>query len=438
MIRPTPLCAWFFLLGLPIALLPALVDPSMGAVWLAFIGICFLVGVVDLFRCVPPRLLRFRLEGPTVMHVGAQGELQLHVDQHRVNPETMIEVRVELSDDLNGPLEHRASVDDLTRKPVALPVTSHARGHARVEALWLRWRSPLQLFRRVVQLPQTLEIPVVPNVAAVRSSAMRFYSSEQHVGLKTERYLGDGSEFDALREFTRGMDHRALDWKASARHLKLLCRQFRAERNHQIILAYDTGQLMREPLDGVPKLDHSINAGLLLSYVSLRAGDRVGMYSFAARPGIYAEPLSGAAMIRRLSLQSAELEYTAEETNFTLGLTQLATRLRRRSLIILMTDFVDTITADLMLDNVRRLASRHLILFVSLRDPELERLAAIDPIDETALNLTVLAREQLRDRDLVIRKLRRMGVHCADTTPEAVSTDLLNRYLEIRRRELIG
>ncbi|MEM7166576.1 MAG: DUF58 domain-containing protein [Planctomycetota bacterium] len=438
MIRPTAICAWFFLLGLPIALLPAIVGPGLGPVWFVFLVGFALIAIVDLFRCPRPRLLRFDIEAPTQLYIGARATLLLHVDQHRVAPDTLIDLRLELSDDLEGPDLLRHTIHDLTREPLELPVMPTARGHARVNALWLRWRSPLRLFRRSIELRQDLEIPVIPNVRSVRGAALRFYSSEQQSGLKTERYLGDGSEFDALREFMPGMDHRAIDWKASARHLKLLCRQFRAERNHQIILAYDTGQLMREPLDGVPKLDHAINAGLLLSYVSLRAGDRVGLYSFGARPGVYAEPLGGAATIRRLSQQTAQLDYSHEETNFTLGLTNLSARLRRRSLVILMTDFVDTITAELMLDNLRRLASRHLILFVSLRDPLLEEVAARKPADQTDLNLSVLAGDQIRDRERVLQRLKRLGIQCADTTPEQVSTELLNRYLQIRQREMIG
>jgi uncharacterized protein (DUF58 family) len=102
---------------------------------------------------------------------------------------------------------------------------------------------------------------VVPNLG------LRMFSDHSFMtGLKVERFLGDGSEFEALREFVPGLDHRAIDWKASARHRKLLCQEFRAERNHQVVLAVDGGQLMAEPVGGVPKLDHAINAAILLGW----------------------------------------------------------------------------------------------------------------------------------------------------------------------------
>src|SRR5262249_29258585 len=155
-------------------------------------------------------------------------------------------------------------------------------------------------------------------------------------GLKVERYLGDGSEFDALREHVPGMDRRAIDWKASARHRALLGREFRAERNHQLVLAIDTGHLMAEPLGGMPKLDHAVNAALLLAYFGLRTGDRVGLFGFDSEVRAFAAPAAGVRAFPRLQRASAALEYGTAETNFTLGLAELSSRLSRRSLVVLL------------------------------------------------------------------------------------------------------
>ncbi len=89
-----------------------------------------------------------------------------------------------------------------------------------------------------------------------------------------------------------GLDSRFIDWKHSARHRKLLCKEFRTERNHQIVMAFDTGYLMLEPVDGITRLDHAINAGLMLAWVSLQGGDLVGTYGFdaAVRQYLAADP----------------------------------------------------------------------------------------------------------------------------------------------------
>jgi uncharacterized protein (DUF58 family) len=252
-----------------------------------------------------------------------------------------------------------------------------------------------------------------------------------------DRDKGGGSEFDALRDYTIGMDHRSIDWKHSARHRRLVAKEYRSERNHPVVLAIDTGHLMSIPIGGVPKLDHAINSALLMTYFALNSGDRVGLFAFDSKVRSHSEPRGGIRNFHRLQRQTAELNYQAEETNFTLGLAELASRLSRRTLIVLLTDFTDTITAELMIENMQRLARKHLVVFVTSRDPSLEDLTLARPRSALDMQRAVVAADFIRERELVLERLRRLGVHCLDSHPGKVSTDLINRYLEIKRRELL-
>jgi uncharacterized protein (DUF58 family) len=301
----------------------------------------------------------------------------------------------------------------------------------------VRWTGPLGLIEQRVAAPIDKRIGVVPNLGAVRAVALRMFSDHSFMtGLKVEKFLGDGTEFEALREYVPGLDHRAIDWKSSARHRRLLCQEFRAERNHQVVLAVDAGQLMGEPVGGVPKLDHAINAAILLGWFCLRTGDRVGLVGFDERVRQWAEPAGGMHAFHRLQAMSAEIDYRRVETNYTLTLAELSTRLRRRSLVVLFTDFLDTVTAELMIDNVTRLARRHLVLFVAVRDPSLEARALARPRSLGALHQAVVAGDFARERHVVLERLRRAGAHCIDTAPASFSMALVNRYLDIKRREL--
>jgi uncharacterized protein (DUF58 family) len=255
-------------------------------------------------------------------------------------------------------------------------------------------------------------------------------------GLKVERYLGDGTEYESLREYVPGLDHRAMDWKSSARHRKLLCTEYRAERNHQVLLAVDAGQLMSEPVAGVPKLDHAINAAILLGWFCLRTGDRVGLLGFDQQIRTWADPAGGMHTFQRLQAMTAEIDYRHVETNYTLTLAEAATRLRRRSLVVLFTDFLDTVTAELMIDNVTRLARRHLVLFVALRDPSVSGRALAKPRSLDVLHQAVVASDFARERGVVLERLRRAGAHCIDAAPNELTMSMLNRYLDIKRREL--
>ena len=166
-------------------------------------------------------------------------------------------------------------------------------------------------------------------------------------------------------------------------------------------------------------------------------GDQVGLFAFDAEPRAFVEPRHGAQTLHRLIEHTARLETVAVETNFTLALTELASRHRRRSVIVILTDFVDTVSAELMVEHTRWLARRHLVLFVAIADPSLAAIAAATPEDELAVHRAVIADQLLRDRALVLARLRRAGVFCIDAAPQDVSVRMINHYLEIHRRELV-
>src|SRR5207253_888835 len=123
------------------------------------------------------------------------------------------------------------------------------RGALSVGDLWLSWSGPLGLVRRSLRVHVAREVVVLPDLAPVRRAAMRFaFAREFSVGARQVRRSGDGSEFEALRDHLPGMDRRAIDWKASARHLKLASRETRAKRDRPVVIALDTGRLMGEPI----------------------------------------------------------------------------------------------------------------------------------------------------------------------------------------------
>ena len=129
--------------------------------------------------------------------------------------------------------------------------------------------------------------------------------------------------------------------------------------------------------------------------------------------------------------------YGEGETNFTLSMARLAERLRQRSILVIMTDFVDAIAAQLMVENLRWLGRRHLILFVALQDRVLHEHTALEPRSLAQVNRAVVARELVDQREVVLGQLRRQGVFCIDTPPEELSERMIDQYLDIYRRELL-
>jgi uncharacterized protein (DUF58 family) len=435
-IRPTRRAVVVLTLGFAAALLPAVVAARLWTVWPAFLGTLVLAAVWDVLSGPSARRIRIREELPECLYIGDPDPIVLRLrGDGRAAP---VEVRLDLGDRFEeaDPIHTRLAPDGET---VVARVRPRRRGPAVVEAIWLRWAGPFGLVCRVHRRLVNREIPVVPDVRSVRNAALlSFRSPERWMGLKEARHVGEGSEFESLREYLPGFDHRTIDWKASARHRKLLVREHRAERDQPVIVALDTGHLMCESIDGVPRLDRAINAGLHLAMVALKTGDRVGMFAFDEKVRAYHEPVGGIGSFHRLQRFCANVDYSAGETNFTLGMLDLTSRLRRRSLVILLTDFVDTVTAELMVENMDRVARRHLVLCVTLRDPLPDRLTSARPRTLGTVHRAVVAHDLAREREVVLRRLRRRGVHCIDARPASVTTPLLNRYLEIKRRELVG
>ncbi|MGR9404225.1 DUF58 domain-containing protein (plasmid) [Rhizobium leguminosarum] len=311
------------------------------------------------------------------------------------------------------------------------------RGRYALNELWLKWPSRLKLLEIIARMPVGKEIAVQPDISPVLSGAIKTQILPLEAGQKDLRLRGEGSEFHQLREFASGMDPRSIDWKRSARMRSLVVREMRAERNHQIILCVDSGRLMGEQLAGFAKLDRAINAALAMCWGAGLAGDLVGFYSFDSRPRLFVPALPGRAAFPRLQTVCAGLRYETQETNHTLGLTHLSGRLKRRSLVVIFSDFVDTITAELMIENIQVLARHHFVVYVALRDPMLGKL--IEPEETTldAVARSVAARQILHERRAVMEKLARLGVLCLDSTPEALTSDLIARYIEIKSREMI-
>jgi uncharacterized protein (DUF58 family) len=312
------------------------------------------------------------------------------------------------------------------------------RGTGRVEKVWLRWSGPLGLGARHFAKEPGFAVRVWPNVGAVRSPALQTFLRDAQYGLLARRIRGEGTQFEALTEYRPGMDKRRIDWKSSARHASLYAREFETERNNQIVFAFDCGQTMCEPLSGVPRIDRAVSAALAASYVALKGGDRVALFGFAARPEVMTPFIHGSGAFHRLQRAAAGLDYHAQEPNFTLALATLAGRLARRSLIVIFSDFTDPTSAELMMESVGRLVSRHVVLFVTMTDEELVDLAEAEPAGMDQLAMAVTADQLLRQRALVTRRLRQVGVDVIEAPHEQIGLRLIDAYLAIKRAGVIG
>jgi uncharacterized protein (DUF58 family) len=341
--------------------------------------------------------------------------------------------KVDWPEGLSGPDSIKFANDGLTK----VPVRAVRRGSWHVTQLHLIWSSRFKLFERVPTLALALDVKVVPNIRLVQSGQITSVVLSNMFGMKENRAVGEGTEFHQLRDFVTGMDVKSIDWKRSARHRNLVSRELRAERNHHVIIALDNGYLMREEIAGLPKIDHAVTAALATAWAAALGGDMVGFYAYDTRPNIFVAPKPGRAAFPALRLRTSELDYVSLETNHTLAMTELNARTPKRSLIIIFSDFVDTTTAELMVENISVLSKRHAVIFVIMRDPELENLTENAPTDMDQVAELVAAGQTLNERQLVLGRLAALGVTIVDAKPGTVTAQLISTYLDIKAREVI-
>jgi uncharacterized protein (DUF58 family) len=436
------------LAALALSLIAVIAGPALRQLgWLPWIILMVLVAV-DLavsFR----RATTLNFDAPTEIFVGETGTLRLEI---AASPPDL-DARLDWPDGLTGqppanptgePMGAHANGTQIVFAPgpagtslASVPCRAVRRGVWRFETLWLRWSSRLGLLEFVPRLPLGAEIRVVPNIRLVQSGQITTTVTSTLYGVKENRAIGEGSEFQQLRDFVAGMDIKTVDWKRSARRRTLVAKELRAERNHHVIVALDNGYLMREEIGGLPKIDHAVTAALATAWAASIGGDLVGHYSYDVRPRTFSAPAPGRIAFARLRSWTAELAYVSRETNHTLALTELNARTPKRSLIVIFTDFVDTTSAELLIENIRVLSKRHLVIFVAIRDPDLETLVETAPGDLDGAAALVAANQALNERRLVFERLGRMGVTIVDAKPSAITSRLISTYLEIKARELI-
>ncbi|HLJ64670.1 MAG TPA: DUF58 domain-containing protein, partial [Stellaceae bacterium] len=339
-LRPTGWAVLIFTLSLSPAAFILIRAPGE---WRITLAIGILVAVVIIADAIDVLMTRrtFTLTDlPKALYLGSTGIVTLMIAPAPTyfarRPRTGLELLLEAQGEIDPPTIVRAN-PGTEGGTIELPLAPRRRGEVTIEALWVRRRGPFALTRLTRRVPVARTIEVLLPHRGPGMGALAIHTKDAAFGVKPQGHPGEGSEFRALKEYAPGLDTRFIDWKQSARHGKLLVKEFETERNHQVILAFDTGYLMREPIAGIPRLDHAIQAGLALAWVSLRSGDLVGTFGFDARIRHYHAPIRGTQSFPRIESACARLRYHPEETNFVLGLAELNARLHRRALVVVFT-----------------------------------------------------------------------------------------------------
>jgi len=313
-------------------------------------------------------------------------------------------------------------------------LTPRKRGECRFGPLTLRVKTSVGMWVMQRHYAHDDAVKVYPNIQQTKQQHLlsRRMRARQ-MGLRALRLLGQGAEFESLRDYLPDDELRRVDWKASARRNSLVTREYDIERSQQIMLVLDLGRAMATHLDYMTKLDHAINAAVLLTYVSAQATDRVGVMAFADRVETFMPPGKGAGQLPLVLDQLYPLHPQLVESDYRGAFTFLAHYLRKRSLVVIFTDLIDPESSRRLMDNLALLHPRHMVLCVALSDYELNEILSGPPPDAAGMYQQTVANLVLEDRQLALSTLHHRGILTVDAAPSDLSVAVVNRYLAIKR-----
>lgn len=435
-IVPGSRLAWLAAGGLPLAALDGGTGLGLGAA-LVYDAVLLVGAAVEsrrLSRDAPA--IERRMDERLVVGVDNRVTLRLH----NPHPRT---VRVTVRDDLPpgweaDPPEMSIELGPYARRELTYTVVPPKRGRFTFGDLHLELEGRAKLGASIVRVPAADDARVFPNVLGPRRYELAARLGDlASQGFRSVRQSGGGGEFEQLREYVAGDAFRDLDWKSTAKRQRPVTRVYEQERSQIVLLAIDAGRMMATRIGRISKLDHAINAALLLAWVALRKGDRVGLIVFGDHVHQFVAPAAGPGQYKKLldALYAVEAEETAVDFRRLVEFVQV--RARKRALLVLFSDLLDEAHAMPLAEHASILRRTHLPVCVTMHDPVAESLADAPVEDAREAYRRAAAADLLAEREAVKAKLRSRGVRVVEAPPGELAVATVNRYLEIKARRAL-
>jgi uncharacterized protein (DUF58 family) len=434
-VYPTTRLAKIVLAAGALWLIPGRVGVAIAA--MALVAVAALV-VFDYMRLVDRRSVTLERTVPETIGLGDVVELEyvlrsswpwpIHVQVFDEIPSGIAATMPDTPFVLGGRSDQRITIE----------AEGETRGRYRLGDVALRLLTRRGLLMRLLRIPLSNEVIVVPsltNVRRFRLLAMQHRLSD--AGVRALKQRGEGTSFSGLRDYVPGDDPRLLDWKATARHQRLISREQSIERSQTVISLIDCGRAMTQLAGRFSRFEHVLSAALVLSDVAANSGDRVGLIAFDDSVRAYVPPQRGTMALRTLRKALSGLDATLTEPDYASAFRLLATRQRRRALVLFFTDVIDVRAARSFIAYAGRAAQRHAVVIVALQNDAL--LAAARPTTEGSLALfrSAAAEELIREREEALARMRHVGITVLDVSPTRMAAAVINRYLEIKSRGLL-
>lgn len=298
--------------------------------------------------------------------------------------------------------------------------------------------SPLGLVARRFSFAESKMVPVYPSYLQMRKYELFAISNRlTEIGIKKIRKIGHNREFDQIKEYVSGDDLRTLNWKATARKGALMVNTYQDEKSQQLYSVIDKGRAMKMPFEGMTLLDYAINASLVISNIAIKKDDKAGLITFSNRIGTILKADKKSTQMHTImeSLYNQDMRF--QEADFGRLYRNIKTHLRQRSLVMLYTNFESMVSMHRQLQYLRKIAKDHLLVVIFFENTELAKLSSGDAKTTEDVYIKTIAEKFAFEKRLIVKELRKYGIHTILTSPQNLTVASLNKYLELKSRGLI-
>jgi uncharacterized protein (DUF58 family) len=436
---------WLILLGFALAFVLAYAFPVLFPLMQVALAVFVLLLLIDgwlLFR--PNAAIFFALrEVPDRLSNGDENPVTIFLESRY-----RFKTPVDVIDEIPVQFQRRDVLFQATLMPhesqlIRYQLRPTRRGEYRFGALNVLVMTPLQLLKRRFRFDADHMVPVYPSFLQMRQFELLAATNRlNELGIKKIRRIGQSMEFEQVRPYTPGDDIRTINYKATARRsagteTTLMVNAYQDERSQPVYCLIDKGRVMRSPFEGLTLLDYAINAALVLSNIALLKQDRAGILTFAnevnqmlpaeRKPGHLQKILE---LLYRQRTQFLETDYESLTAT-------VRTQIRQRSLLLLFTNFDTANALNRQLPFLRRMAKDHLLLVVFFENTELRSLLDTPAQTTEEIYMKTIGEKFSFEKRQIVKQLQQYGIQTILTTPQNLTANTVNKYLELKARGMI-
>jgi uncharacterized protein (DUF58 family) len=339
-------------------------------------------------------------------------------------------------------------VDEPAQQRLTIPAGKRALIHYRLEALrrgefnlekvFFRLHSRFGFWIRMLSKDVQNVVQVYPDMKQLAEYAILARTNRLSlIGVRRTRKVGQDNNFERLRDYIDGDNYKHVDWRSTARRQKVTVKQFQSDHSQRLVFMVDCGRMMTNEYRGLSLVDYALNSMLMLSYVALEQRDSVGLLCFSDQVHDFVPLASGRSHMNRLLHASFDRFPTMVQSRFDSAFLHFSGHCRRRSMVVLITNVIDEVSANQVTNYLGNLTGRHLPVLALLRDHRIFDYADYPDSDETILYRSAAAAQILLWRNEVIRRMERQGVLVVDAFPDQLTSPLVNQYLEAKAKHLL-